>query len=95
MDENVHDVLKKMGDAGLRGKTTSEVAYKILDIGMRSALARMGLILLHGMQIDPGFEGHLRFGLYNWESPCSSQRHGRLASSLATASFSAGKGVDL
>ena len=35
------------------------------SIGMRSTLARRGLILLHGMQIDPGFEGHLRFGLYN------------------------------
>ena len=34
-------------------------------IGMRSSLARMGVILLHGMQIDPGFEGFLRFGLYN------------------------------
>lgn len=34
-------------------------------IGMRSSLARKGLILLAGMQIDPGFEGHLRFGLYN------------------------------
>lgn len=35
------------------------------NIGMRSSLARMGLILLHGMQVDPGFEGYLRFGLYN------------------------------
>jgi dCTP deaminase len=35
------------------------------EIGMRSTLARMGLILLHGKQIDPGFEGHLRFGLFN------------------------------
>jgi deoxycytidine triphosphate deaminase len=34
-------------------------------IGMRSSLARSGLILLHGMQIDPGWDGHLRFGLYN------------------------------
>jgi dCTP deaminase len=34
-------------------------------IGMRSSLARRGLILLAGMQIDPGFEGHLRFGLFN------------------------------
>ena len=34
-------------------------------IGMRSTLARQGLMLLAGMQIDPGFEGHLRFGLYN------------------------------
>lgn len=34
-------------------------------IGMRSSLARRGLILLAGLQIDPGFEGHLRFGLYN------------------------------
>jgi deoxycytidine triphosphate deaminase len=35
------------------------------EIGMRSSLARMGLILLHGMQVDPGWEGYLRFGLYN------------------------------
>jgi len=34
-------------------------------IGMRSSLARRGLMLLAGMQIDPGFQGHLRFGLYN------------------------------
>lgn len=34
-------------------------------IGMRSSLARKGLMLLSGLQIDPGFEGHLRFGLYN------------------------------
>jgi len=35
------------------------------NIGMKSGLARRGLILLAGMQIDPGFEGHLRLGLYN------------------------------
>jgi deoxycytidine triphosphate deaminase len=34
-------------------------------IGMKSGLARRGLILLAGMQIDPGFEGHLRLALYN------------------------------
>jgi hypothetical protein len=31
VDENVFSVLTKMGNAGLRGKSTSEVAYKILD----------------------------------------------------------------
>ena len=31
VDENVYGVLAKMSDAGLRGKTVSEVAYKILD----------------------------------------------------------------
>jgi len=31
VDENVHAVLAKMGASGLRGKSTSEVAYKILD----------------------------------------------------------------
>jgi len=31
VDENVGGVLQKMSDAGLRGKTVSEVAYKILD----------------------------------------------------------------
>ena len=35
------------------------------SIGMRSTLARQGLILLHGMQIDPGWDAYLRFGLYN------------------------------
>jgi hypothetical protein len=31
VDQNVYNVLEKMGNAGLRGKTISEVAYKILD----------------------------------------------------------------
>lgn len=35
------------------------------NIGMKSGLARRGIILLAGMQIDPDFEGHLKLGLYN------------------------------
>jgi len=35
------------------------------NIGMKSSWARRGLILLAGMQIDPGFDGHLRLGMYN------------------------------
>ena len=35
------------------------------NIGMKSSWARRGLILLAGMQIDPGFDAHLRLGLYN------------------------------
>lgn len=35
------------------------------NIGMKSGLARRGIILLAGMQIDPNFEGHLKLGLYN------------------------------
>lgn len=31
VDQNVNDVLEKMSNAGLRGKSVSEVAYKILD----------------------------------------------------------------
>jgi len=31
VDQNVYTVLESMSDAGLRGKTVSEVAYKILD----------------------------------------------------------------
>lgn len=31
VDQNVHNVLEKMSNSGLRGKTVSEVAYKILD----------------------------------------------------------------
>jgi deoxycytidine triphosphate deaminase len=34
-------------------------------IGMKSGLARRGLVLLAGIQIDPGFDGHLRLGFYN------------------------------
>ena len=35
------------------------------DIGISSYWTRKGLLLLHGPQIDPGFEGRLVFGLYN------------------------------
>jgi hypothetical protein len=31
VDENVHRVIAEMSDAGLRGKTDSEVVYKILE----------------------------------------------------------------
>lgn len=31
VDQNIHYVLSQMSKAGLRGKTVSEVAYKILD----------------------------------------------------------------
>lgn len=34
-------------------------------IGLRGGWARKGLVLLAGLQIDPGFEGHLILGLYN------------------------------
>lgn len=34
-------------------------------VGMRNAIARRGLVLLGGMQIDPGFKGVLLMGLYN------------------------------
>jgi dCTP deaminase len=34
-------------------------------IGLRSYFGRKGLLLLAGLQIDPGFEGHLVIGGYN------------------------------
>jgi dCTP deaminase len=34
-------------------------------IGVRSYYTREGMILLAGLQIDPGFEGHLVLGVYN------------------------------
>lgn len=34
-------------------------------IGVRSYYTRKGLILLAGLQIDPGFDGHLVLGVYN------------------------------
>jgi dCTP deaminase len=35
------------------------------DIGISSYWTRKGILLLHGPQIDPGYEGRLVFGLYN------------------------------
>jgi len=34
-------------------------------IGPKASVARLGGLLLHGTEIDPGFKGHLRFGFYN------------------------------
>lgn len=34
-------------------------------IGVKSYYTRKGLVLLAGLQIDPGFEGHLVLGIYN------------------------------
>jgi dCTP deaminase len=34
-------------------------------IGVKSYYTRKGVVLLAGLQIDPGFEGHLVLGLYN------------------------------
>jgi deoxycytidine triphosphate deaminase len=34
-------------------------------IGVKSYYTRKGLVLLAGLQIDPGFEGHLILGIYN------------------------------
>jgi len=34
-------------------------------LGLRSYFARKGLLLLAGLQVDPGFEGHLVLGLAN------------------------------
>jgi hypothetical protein len=34
-------------------------------IGMKSYYVRKGLVLLAGLQVDPGFDGHLVLGMYN------------------------------
>ena len=41
-------------------------------LGLRSYYARKGVLLLAGLQVDPGFEGYLVLGLANL-SPCSIQ----------------------
>lgn len=48
VDTNVHSVLKQMSDAELRGKTLSEVAYKILDEWIwhnQDPLAKNGIVI--------------------------------------------------
>jgi dCTP deaminase len=35
------------------------------NLGLRSYYGRKGLVVLAGLQIDPGFEGHLVIGAYN------------------------------
>jgi deoxycytidine triphosphate deaminase len=37
----------------------------VLNIGSKSYLTKKGIILQAGMQIDPGFKGHIIVGLYN------------------------------
>ncbi len=37
----------------------------VLNIGPKTYLTKKGVILQAGMQIDPGFKGHLILGLYN------------------------------
>ena len=49
---------------------TTREKFKLSDnlaanLGLRSYYGRKGLILLAGLQIDPGFEGHLVIGGYN------------------------------
>lgn len=65
--EKVNSMKLHPGDFAL---VMTEESFKLpLDmaghIGMKSGLARRGLMLLAGMQIDPGFDGYLRLGLYN------------------------------
>ena len=49
---------------------TTREKFKLSDniagnLGLRSYYGRKGLMLLAGLQIDPGFEGHLVIGGYN------------------------------
>lgn len=49
---------------------TTREKFKLSDdlagnLGLRSYYGRKGLVLLAGLQIDPGFEGHLVIGGYN------------------------------
>lgn len=37
----------------------------VLNIGPKTYLTKKGVVLQAGMQVDPGFEGHLVLGLYN------------------------------
>lgn len=65
--ESVHSVTLYPGEFAL---VITEESFRLpLDmaghIGMKSGLARRGLNLLAGLQIDPGFDGHLRLGFYN------------------------------
>lgn len=65
--EKAKSVTLKAGDFAL---IMTHESFKLpLDlaahIGMKSSWARRGLVLLAGIQIDPGFEGHLRLGYYN------------------------------
>lgn len=46
-------------------------------IGSKRALSYDGVILLTGAVVDPGYEGHLVFGLYNASQRKAIVRHGR------------------
>ena len=63
-------------------------------LGLRSSFARKGLLLLAGLQVDPGFDGHLVLGLANlspravhlsYEEPIATLELHHLTRAAATA----------
>ena len=58
--------------------------------GLKSSFARKGLVLLAGLQIDPGFEGTLHVVLYNLSSEEISLAHGELFCSVEFHELSEG-----
>ncbi|MBY0495695.1 MAG: hypothetical protein K2Y23_15915 [Cyanobacteria bacterium] len=51
--------------------------YVCARIGSKRALSYDGVILLTGATVDPGYEGHLLFGIYNASQRKVIVRHGR------------------
>lgn len=72
-DDREHDLLKERSMALAPGDFAVTVSHErfeipndiVINIGAKTYLTKKGIILQAGMQIDPGFKGHLFLGLYN------------------------------
>ena len=72
-DDRQHDLSKEKSMALAPGDFAVTVSYErfeipnniVINIGPKTYLTKKGIILQAGMQIDPGFKGHLFLGFYN------------------------------
>jgi len=72
-EDREHDLFKKKAVSLSPGDFAVTVSHEkfeipqniVINIGPKTYLTKKGIILQAGMQIDPGFKGHLFLGLYN------------------------------
>ena len=72
-EKNIEATQSLVLEAGEFALFTTLERFKLSDriaghLGIRTDVARKGLVLLQGMHVDPGWEGHLVLGGYNASS---------------------------
>ena len=83
-------LLRSGGSVGVSTKEWLEFPHDYVGrIGGRSALARAGILISHGLQIEPGFKGNLQFCVFNAGSQSFALRGGEAIVSLEIMPLSA------